>query len=131
MGSLRLVSSLCQQVAEIISSVLDTEVQIIDEDYTIIAGTGIYKQLLGTKDAEAFCEDSPYIYTQILQNAKSYIVEAPMETPIYGPTTQGETAEICVPIKFRNKVIGIMALATFDKEQRNWLLSKQRPVNLS
>ncbi len=128
MGSLRLVSSLCQQVAEIISSVLDTEVQIIDEDYTIIAGTGIYKQLLGTKDAEAFCEDSPYIYTQILQNAKSYIVEAPMETPIYGPTTQGETAEICVPIKFRNKVIGIMALATFDKEQRNWLLSKQKDL---
>ena len=102
MGSLRLVSCLCQQVAEIISSVLDTEVQIIDEDYTIIAGTGIYKQLLGTKDAEAFCENSPYIYTQILRNAKSYIVEAPMDTPISGPKTQGETAEICSPDRTEN-----------------------------
>ena len=67
MGSLRLVSSLCQQVAEIISSVLDTEVQIIDEDYTIIAGTGIYKQLLGTK--ETFLR-LPIFYE--IQNASLY-----------------------------------------------------------
>lgn len=128
MTRLFLVQALCQQVAEIIASVLDAEVQIIDEDLTTIAGTGIYKQMIGMKDAEASFKESPYLYTRILRSAQSFIVENPMDTPSYGPTTQGETAEICAPIKLEDKVIGIISLLALDKEQRYRLLSKKKDL---
>ncbi|SFQ98012.1 sigma-54 interaction domain-containing protein [Desulfoscipio geothermicus] len=127
MSLLMSISHTAQQVAEAISAVLDVETEIIDAEYTIVAGTGKYRGLVGTKDDEAWDTDGDFIYTRVLKTGRTFVIDDP-ENNIYGPILMGEMGEICCPIKLRDSVIGVLALVAFDEMQKNKLLKKKEQL---
>lgn len=122
---MQMISQTAQQVADAISSVLGVETEIVDEQFNIVAGTGKYRQMVGTKDYEAMYPDSPFLYGRVLRTGESFIIEDTRRSELYGPYTMGEMGEICCPIILGNNIIGVIALVAFNPEQRESLLDKQ------
>ena len=128
MLSLCNIGSTAQQVAEAISAVLEVETEILADDLTIVAGTGKYKELIGSRDEEVNYPDAAYLYTRVLKTGQAFVVENPGRDPSYGPVYLGETGEICCPIQRNNQIIGIIALVAFDHKQRKKILQKREQL---
>ncbi|HHW43783.1 MAG TPA: sigma 54-interacting transcriptional regulator [Desulfotomaculum sp.] len=128
MLSLCTIGSTAQQVAEAISAVLEVETEILAGDLTIVAGTGKYRELIGSRDEEVNYPDASYLYTRVLKTGQAFVVEDPGRDPFYGPVYLGETGEICCPIHRDNRIIGIIALVAFNEEQRKRLLQKREQL---
>lgn len=124
MSLLAAIADTAQQVAEAVSAVLDVETQVLDDEYTIVAATGKFRELVGTKEAEAFHPEGGFLYTRVLRTGKTYVIEDPDDT-MYGPILIGEVGEICCPINLHGTVIGVLSLVAFDEEQKNRLLGKK------
>ncbi len=112
-----------QQVAEAIASVLGVEVTIVDDTMQRIAGTGCYADRIGDKLAQ----DS--VFARVLKNGKGFVIANPGEHSAC-ITCQGrehciELAEVCCPIKYKNRTIGVIALIAFTDSQRQTLLEQQ------
>ncbi|MFZ5631448.1 MAG: sigma-54-dependent Fis family transcriptional regulator [Bacillota bacterium] len=123
-----LMMTFSQQVAEAVSAVLEVDTGILADDLTIVAGTGKYLDLIGTKDEEVNYPNSSFLYTRVLKTKKSYIIENPTQEDFYSPVYMGELGEICCPIKLGNRVIGIIALVAFNEAQREKLLGKKEQL---
>jgi PAS domain S-box-containing protein len=128
MLSLGAIGNTAQQVAEAISAVLEVETEILADDLTIVAGTGKYRELIGSRDEEVNYPDDSYLYTRVLRTGQTFVVEDPVKDPHYSPVYLGETGEICCPIRKDNRIIGIIALVAFDKQQRERLLQKREQL---
>lgn len=127
MSLLSAISDTAQQVAEAISAVLDVETQVLDDEYTIVAATGKYRDLVGTKEAEAYHPEGEFLYTRVLQTGKTFVIEDPQDS-LYGPILIGEVGEICCPIKLQDTVIGVLSLMAFDDGQKTRLLGKKEQL---
>lgn len=115
-----------QAVADAISEAVGLETEIISDDQKIIAGTGRYKEKIGSIEK---CGDSNTneIYGMIFRTGVKYIIEDAQEHPDYWGT-EGELAEVCCPIELDGKVIGIIGLVAFDEEQRSLLIEKKQSL---
>ncbi|MCL5676872.1 MAG: sigma 54-interacting transcriptional regulator [Firmicutes bacterium] len=117
-----------QQVAEAISAALGVATEICDDEITVIAGTGKYRERIGQKE-EAGSKEAGLMYGQVLTTGKAFVVADPANDPLYGPLAapgkEGEQAELCVPINFGSRPIGVMALVAFNRRQRDLLLGRQ------
>ena len=127
MSLLSAIANTAQQVAEAISAVLDVETQILDDEYTIVAATGKYRELVGTKDAEAYQPNEEFLYTRVFRTGMSFVIDDPQDS-MYGPILIGEVGEICCPIKLNGKVIGAMSLVAFDENQKDKLQNKKEQL---
>lgn len=127
MSGLIQIQSTAQDVAKAISAALSIEVEIVDDQLTIVAGTGIYKDRIGQKE-ELGQVDSDYLYARTLRTGKPQVVYDPPGDPDYDPSslagTTPELAEICSPIKLGDRVIGIIGLVAFTAAQKEQLMSK-------
>ncbi len=120
-----MIQSFSQQVAEVVSAMLGVDTGILADDLTIVAGSGKYLNLIGTKDSEVNYPDSSFLYTRVIKTRSSFIVENPIDEDYYSPVYMGELGEICCPITMGNIVIGIIALVAFNEAQRARLLEKK------
>lgn len=132
MSILREVSNGVKQVAEAISIALGVEVEIVDSDLTILAGTGIYASRIGQKE-EGGHLDGDYLYARVFRSGVTEFVEDAVRDEDYDDmgsagTISGELAEICTPIKVGNKIIGIIGLIAFTEEQKRILLDQNRSL---
>lgn len=131
MSRLAAIKSTAQEIAEAISAAVGIEVEIVDEDLTIIAGTGRYKERIGLKEEEGR-KDAGYIYGRVLQSGQEYIIEDTLNDLTYDPSVvEGKTeeiAEICSPIILEDNVIGVMGLVAFQEQQREALLSNKQQL---
>lgn len=129
MSLLKNVSDSVQQVAEAISIAVGVEVEIVDNQLTIIGGTGDYINRIGMQE-EAGRLDGNYLYARVLRTGKTeYIADAQSEQFYSAPSYKWgivELAEICTPIKVGNNIIGIIGLIAVSEEQRLILLDKNR-----
>ena len=66
MSQLNGVKTSVQQVAEAIAIALKIEVEIVDEDLTIIGGTGVYTERLGFKEERGDL-DGNYLYARVMR----------------------------------------------------------------
>ncbi len=127
MSGLIQIQSTAKDVAKAISAALSIEVEIVDDQLTIVAGTGIYKDRIGQKE-ELGQVDSDYLYARTLRTGKPQVVYDPPGDPDYDPSslegTTPELAEICSPIKLGDRVIGIIGLVAFTAAQKEQLVSK-------
>lgn len=130
MSKMLAISNRAQQIAETISVVLGVECEIVDNEFTIIAGTGKYKESVGAKDYEARYYSSPYLYARVLQTGKTFVIEDAAGDELYGPRDLGEIGEICCPIILGDKAIGVLALVAFDNIQRTRLLTHKEGLQL-
>lgn len=120
MTHLQEIRQTAQETAEAITAALSIDIEITDETLTIVAGTGRYKQKIGSKEEEGDLE-SGYLYAEALRTAKTYIIEEVSNHPTYDPK-ENELAEVCCPILLGDKVIGLMGLVAFNEGQRDRLL---------
>ncbi|MBN7773647.1 sigma-54 interaction domain-containing protein [Clostridium aminobutyricum] len=129
MSLLKNVSDSVQQVAEAIAIAVGLEVEIVDNQLTIVGGTGDYIDRIGLQE-EAGHLDGNYLYARVLRTGKTeYIADAQSEKFYSAPWYKGEIlelAEICTPIKVGNNIIGIIGLIAVSEEQRRILLDKNR-----
>lgn len=118
-------------MAEALSSALGIEAEIVDDELTIIAGTGRYFDKIGLKE-ERGDKAAGFIYGRVLASGMEYIVEDPRSDPTYDPSvkegTTEETAEVCAPIQLGGQVIGVMGLVAFDEVQRETLLRNKEQL---
>ncbi len=125
MTALQIISDTAQQVADAISAALGVETEIVDRQFNIVAGTGKYRHLVGSKDYEAAYPDSPFLYGRVLRTGESFIIEDTQKNELYGPYTMGEMGEICCPIILEDSIIGVIALVAFSQEQKENMLKKR------
>ena len=123
------VSSNVQQVADAISIAIGVEVEIVDNELTIIAGSSMYSSKVGQKE-EAGKVDGNFLYARVLRTGNTEFIADVDKYKYYGVSfvkdKERELAEICTPIKVNGRIIGIIGLIAKNEEQRNILLDKER-----
>lgn len=120
MSKLLTLQDTVQQICTAITSVLNIESMVLDENLQIVAGTGKYRKHIGTFEAEAFLPEE-YLYKYILRKGDTYVVDNTSD-PLYGPEQYGETGEICCAIPYKTGTIGIISLVAFDESQYDRLI---------
>jgi transcriptional regulator with PAS, ATPase and Fis domain len=120
-----------QQVAEAIAIAVGVEVEIVDDQLTIIGGTAAYANRIGQKE-ESGEVNGNYLYARVLRSGRTEYVEDALSDLSYGTSAlQGEykeLAEICTPILVQDKIVGIIGLVALTEEQRAILLDKKRSM---
>ncbi|MGE5701965.1 MAG: GAF domain-containing protein, partial [Clostridia bacterium] len=128
MSFLKEIQQTAQQVAEAISAALQIETEIVDDSMTIIAGTGKYHKKINTKE-EGGQKEAGFLYGRVLKTNQPFIVEDVQNDPSYDPSVLDgkaeELAELCTPIHYEGKVIGIIGLIAFNESQHRTLISNK------
>ncbi|OPJ56415.1 sigma-54 interaction domain-containing protein [Alkalithermobacter paradoxus] len=106
-----------ENIAKVISTVLNVDVTIVDEDLIRIAGTGHYKNKIGEKVSERSA------FGISLSSGKNFIIENPREDNICNmckiKDICNEYAEVSCAIKLDEKVYGVIGLIAFNEIQKN------------
>lgn len=131
MSLLKDISESVQQVAEAIGIAIGVEVEIVDNELTVVGGTEVYFQHIGQKE-ESGEIDGNFLYARVLRSGMTeYIADAP-NYQFYGTSLADrdyrELAEICTPIKIDGEIIGIIGLIALSETQKNILLDKERSM---
>ncbi|NRD79710.1 sigma 54-interacting transcriptional regulator [Bacillus sp. BRMEA1] len=117
-----------QEIASAISAALKLDTEVIDDAMTVVAGTGKIKKRINKKEENGF-RDAGFLYGRVLTTNQPYIVEDARNDPHYDPsyiTSQVEEyAEICCPIRYQGRAIGVLGLLAFSEEQQKQLLENK------
>ncbi|GLY12485.1 ATPase AAA [Bacillus badius] len=127
------IQELVQQVADAISAALKVEAEIVDETMTVMAGTGECRKRVNTIE-EGGKKEAGYVYGRVLITKQAFVVEDARNDPMYDPLVDTgeleEVAEICCPILYKEKAIGVIGLLAFNQEQHSRLIkNKQQMLN--
>lgn len=108
---------------EVISNVVDVDVEIIDKDFNRIAGTGVYKDNIGSN-----IHSEGYVYGEVLRTGKPHIIDNPGKDVLCEKCIRRnnclEKLELSTPIKFNNEIIGVIGLICSTDEQKSNLVNK-------
>lgn len=119
MSLLKKIQSHVKEYARIIASVVECEVEIVDEEMVRVAGTGIFK-----KEENQISEGA--IYRDVLLTGKSHVIEDPSTHPLCSECRIKENCheklEISAPILYKNKVIGVIGLVCLTEKIKNKVL---------
>ncbi|MEJ2470856.1 MAG: sigma 54-interacting transcriptional regulator [Desulfuromonadales bacterium] len=109
--------------ADIVSQVIDVDVDIVDCNFYRIAGTGRYRERINENMAA-----EGFIYKATMESGETQIIDDPGKNPICGPCPKNqvcaEKMQICKPIKMGQETIGVIGLVCFSDEQRDHLLQR-------
>ena len=129
MSLLEEIAPSVQQVAEAIAIAVGVEVEIVDNQLTIVGGTSIYTQRIGDKE-EAGEIDGNYLYARVLRTGATEYISDAQNDKTYGINVDEfgsfELAEICTPIKADDETIGIIGLVALNENQKSILLDKDK-----
>ena len=111
-----------KKYSEIVSKVINIDVEIMDSSFTRIAGTGTLKEKVGLN-----MKDESHIYHQVLKTKKTIIIFEPREdTHCFTCQKKDlckEELEISTPIIYQDEVIGVIGLICFEKDKKYVYLS--------
>ncbi|MED4779723.1 hypothetical protein [Brevibacillus choshinensis] len=74
MSLLQQFQEITQKVAEAISAALQFETEIVDDQMTIIVGTGYYEKRINSKE-EGGQIDAGYLYGKVITTNQPYFIE--------------------------------------------------------
>lgn len=114
------------RMANAISSAINIEVVIVDNNLRIISGTGRYADRVGLMEENGDIT-TDRIYASILQSGKHYICLDTSTDPLY-ETVEGELSEISYPIIEENKTIGIISLVAFNQVQHEAINTRTKDL---
>ena len=125
------IQPMVQDLVEAIAAALSVEVEIADNELTVVAGSASYEHRIGQKEEYGKLEGN-FLYARTIRTGKSYVVSEPGKDPEYDPSslegTTPEMAEICVPIMMGDQAIGVIGLVAFTEEQKKNLLVKTSAI---
>ena len=108
--------------ANIISQILQVEVEIVDDNLIRIAGTGIYKD----KIDEDISKEG-YVYRKVIKSGESQIIYDPGKDKLCIPCPKREFCveefEMSTPIKLNEDTIGVIGLICINKDQKKHLMA--------
>lgn len=108
---------------EIISNVVNVDVEIIDKDFNRIAGTGVYKNNIGNN-----IHNEGYVYGEVIRTGRPHVIDKPGKDPLCDKCIRKgdclEKLELSTPIKFNNEIIGVIGLICSAEEQKINLVNK-------
>jgi len=112
---------LSQRVAEAIKAVLDIDVTIMNKSMERIAGTGEYETFINNP-----IEKNSVFDLCLCTGSSQIITEQGYANSICSKCQRlsfcSEKAEICVPIKQGDEIIGVLGIIAFDDEQRRRII---------
>lgn len=113
-----------KKYSEIVSKVINIDVEIMDSSFTRIAGTGTLKEKVGLN-----MKDESHIYHQVLKTKKTIIIFEPREdTHCFTCQKKNlckEELEISTPIIYQDEVIGVIGLICFEKDKKYDFIEKK------
>jgi PAS domain S-box-containing protein len=131
MSLLMNIAESVQQVAEAISIAVGVEVEIVDNELTLVGGTGVYKGRSGAKEEQGLI-DGNFIYAGVLRGGETMFVPNTSEYKNYGASIASdvsrELAELCTPIVADGSVIGIIGLVAMEEEQKDVLIRNEKDM---
>lgn len=131
MALLKDIAPSVQQVAEAIAIAVGVEVEIVDNQLTVIGGTSIYENRIGQKE-EGGRVDGDYLYARVMRSGVTECIEDAINYKYYDSMIpegeQRELAEICTPIKLNKQVLGVIGMVAIDKKQKALLLDKRESM---
>jgi sigma-54 dependent transcriptional regulator, acetoin dehydrogenase operon transcriptional activator AcoR len=108
--------------ANVIAQVLMVDVEIMDNNFKRLAGTGEYSNYIN-----ADMSNEGNIYKTALDSGQAQIITNPKEHALCKSCPRihncTETFEMCTPIKLGTNVIGVIGLVCFNESQKDHLLS--------
>ncbi len=121
MSLLKNIQNHVKEYAEIIASVVECEVEIVDKDMIRIAGTGAFKPLENQISKGA-------VYRNVLVTGESCVIENPSQHPLCAQCNFKETCEekleISAPIFHKDEVIGVIGLVCLNDRTKRKVLNK-------
>jgi len=112
-----------QRIAEAIEAVLKIDITIVNSEMVRIAGTGRYKEDLYGNVLENTA------FGKCMNTGGIYIVEDTRNNPICVGCDRvdqcEEKADICVPIKYKEQLIGVIGAIAFTLEQKQVIISNK------
>lgn len=125
---LRDIKSTVQQTADAIAAALKIEVEIADVDLVRVAGTGKYRSQCGSAMQDGF------VFRHVMKTGAPVIIDNPGFNELCQPCTRKgncmEFAEVAIPIRVEDKIIGVIGLVSFDEEQTKRLLDNKQSLLL-
>lgn len=107
----------------IVEKILMVDVEVVDENLIRIAATGAYKNRID-KDISK----QGYAYREVLKTGEfKYITEPGKDSICSSCIKKGkceELFEMSTPIKFQGRIIGVIGLVCFSKEQKEQILER-------
>ncbi|MGK0469345.1 sigma 54-interacting transcriptional regulator [Clostridium sp.] len=107
---------------DVLSEILKVDVEIVDDKFEIIAGTGIYKKIINVN-----MSNEAHVYREVIETGEMKVIEIPgkheicMKCP--KKNTCNETFEMSTPIKINDKVIGIIGFICLTENQRQHIVA--------
>ena len=133
MSRLMNIRTTVQEAADAISAALGIEVEIVDNELTVVGASNRYRGKIGRKEEYGQVEGD-FLYARTLRTGQAYVVADPKSDPQYDPSslngTTKELGEICSPIMLGGESIGVIGLAAFTAGQKRQLMEKSGAVLL-
>lgn len=118
-----------QQVADAIFAAFGIDAEVVGNDLSIVAGTGIYRSRIGQYEEDGV---GGGLYGRVLESG---VPEAALNTadPSYDPVVRRggvmlEQADLAAPIRLGGTVVGIVGLVAFTAEQTTRLKERTEPI---
>lgn len=117
-----------QHIIEAMHAVTNVDITIVDEKLKRIASTVDKEYAIGTK-APIYSA-----FHKCIMTGEQYFLENPKDNPICFECENiencQELVELCIPIKFNNKIIGVIGMCAYDeKAKQNLLLNRESFMN--
>lgn len=107
----------------IVEKILNVDVEVVDENLIRIAATGAYKNRID-KDISK----QGYAYREVLKTGEFKAITEPGKDSICRDCIKRgkceELFEMSTPIKFQGRIIGVLGLVCFNKEQKDQILER-------
>ena len=124
MGLLNFVLDDVKKYTDVVSKVINMDVEVMDSSFIRISGTGFLKNKVGLN-----MEDESHIYHQVLKSKKTTIILEPRKDKLCNFCNKKllckEELEISTPIVYRDEVIAIIGLICFEKDRRKEFIEKK------
>lgn len=115
------IATSINRIAHVISIVIGLDVEVVDDEFVRIAGTGLYADKVGTSIV-----DAGQVYRTARRTGHPVYVEKPRHHPICDGCKKRDTCEekltLCAPIKIDGKVEGIIGIICFNETDKQRIL---------
>lgn len=122
---LKSMQNTVEKYAKVLSQVLGVDVEIVDDNFERIAGTGMFSGRINKN-----MENEGYVYKDVMKTGKQQIISEPGKHEICKNCPKiaqeghcEETFEMSMPIKIGEKVVGVMGFVCFSEIQKEHILS--------
>ncbi|NLM03812.1 MAG: sigma 54-interacting transcriptional regulator [Clostridiales bacterium] len=123
---LQRVGPMVQQIAEAIAATVNCHVTIIDANLVRVAGTGPYEGKVRRHIPQGS------VFIKVLKRKETIVIENPgHERECWDCSAKDdciETYEICTPILWKDKAMGVIGIFAFDEKQREYLKEKKEDL---